>query len=200
MREIPSPTSLECTGKSCGRGRRWKRKTSALHEGKTRKQAFACGRAPPEDALRRLGLVFDRGIVIFVVLSSARQLFTSYSHLPSSLPASGLRLEMGQRTDKNISEVYFAACFKIILTQNVIRQVVRISQSHSARVGLTAPPQSRNFAARDRRTEVLRLTCHASKFRTVCTFSRAKFQFSPSPPDGGCFRIYLPGSSRAGAI
>ncbi len=54
-----------------------------------------------------------------VILDSsiAAKLFTLYSHPLCSLPASGLRLETGETTDKEISEVYFAITPKKILTK-----------------------------------------------------------------------------------
>ena len=54
-----------------------------------------------------------------VILDSsvAAKLFTLYSHPFRPLAASGLRLETGETTDKEISEVYFVIAPKKILTK-----------------------------------------------------------------------------------
>ncbi len=71
------------------------------------------------------------GVILILGSSIAAKLFTCYSHAHFSLSASGLRLETGPRTDKEISEVYFAARPKKILTQNLNRQVSNPSNKTS---------------------------------------------------------------------
>jgi len=65
-----------------------------------------------------------------------------------------LRLETRSGRDKKISEFYFAAIFKKILTLDLNRQVDSIVEPDRLRVRLTAPRQSRNFNTQNRRKEL----------------------------------------------
>jgi len=74
------------------------------------------------------------GVILILGSSIAAKVFTCYSHPLISLSASGLRVEMMRRTDKEISEVYFAALPKKILTLKLNRQVT-ITSKESAFAG-----------------------------------------------------------------
>ena len=65
----------------------------------------------------------------------AAKLFTPYSHPLHSLPASGLRLEMVQISDKKKREVYFASPAKKILTLKLNRAFSVASNSTSCAEG-----------------------------------------------------------------
>lgn len=68
-------------------------------------------------------LFLRAGVILILGSSIAAKLFTDYSHPLFSLSASGLRLETAERSDKEISEVYFARASKKFLTQSLNRQV-----------------------------------------------------------------------------
>jgi hypothetical protein len=64
-----------------------------------------------------------------------------------SLPASGLRLETPQSTDKKNSEVYFLSASKKILTQNLNWHVPPSFKETTSEARLTGLWSSRNFAS-----------------------------------------------------
>jgi hypothetical protein len=101
---------------------------SPKYEGKTCVNASA---AAADERLRsRVSetLLVAAGVILILDSSIAAKLFTVYSHPLFPLSASGLRLETGERSDKEISEVYFARASKKILTQSLNRQVSRTSK------------------------------------------------------------------------
>ena len=73
--------------------------------------------------------------MIILGSSIAAKLFTCYSHPLQSLPASGLRLEMVQISDKKKREVYFASPAKKILTLKLNRAFSVASNSTSCAEG-----------------------------------------------------------------
>ena len=80
-------------------------------------------------------LFLGAGVILILGSSIAAKVFTSYSHPLFSLSASGLRLETVSWSDKEISEVYFGARAKKILTQNLNRQVLKTSNDSASERG-----------------------------------------------------------------
>src|SRR5450755_1704468 len=128
-----APTAVDC-------------EKTAKYEGKT---LLARGRMAPilsQTFLRPAKRCEAVGVIIILGFSMAGNLFTSYSHPLGFLAASGLRLEMGRRSNKKISEVYFSSRLKKILTEKLNRRVIRTSNL-TARARVDGPWQSRNFVA-----------------------------------------------------
>lgn len=146
--------SIDCASAFPRRALRRESRFLPKYEGKTPHRVFAIEFVPLDDSLRPGSLPLGAGVVILVGLSIACKVFTSYSHPRGLLSASGLRLETRLRSDKKISELYFAAIFKKILTLNLNRQVDSNVASDRLRMRLTAPRQSRNFIAQNRRKEL----------------------------------------------
>ena len=105
-----------------------------IYEGKTCVTPSAAGFAGACFSMTPGTLFLGAGVILILGSSIGAKVFTCYSHPLSCLSASGLRLETGERSDKEISEVYFAARPKKILTLCLNRQVTGTSkESASAR-------------------------------------------------------------------
>ena len=105
------------------------------YEGKTCVRASAAGIAGAFLMMTPGTLFLGAGVILILGSSITAKVFTCYSHPLSSLSASGLRLETAEQSDKEISEVYFAACAKKFLTQNLNRRVPKTSNDSASERG-----------------------------------------------------------------
>jgi hypothetical protein len=92
--------------------------------------------------------------VIFLPPSSSfSELFTSYSHVSSSLPPAGLRLRTGGKCDKKKSELYFFEMVEKNLTNFHARRSPRARRFCLSFASVDLPGGARRFPAWPGRTD-----------------------------------------------